>query len=150
MVDKERDKMMSLNFAFSEEQELYRRRIREFGKGVLSKNREKWDKEKKTPWPMIRKAFEAGLLKPDTDFVTLGIMVEEVGYFDFNCALPFLLATLPYELYQLPGIPLEVKQPLIEDITRGKKILAVCFTEPAGGSDMAAFKGAAVKRGDYW
>ena len=150
MVDKGRDKHISLNFAFSEEQEIYRRRIREFGEKVLVKQREKWDREKKTPWPMIRKAVEEGLLKPNTDFVTLGIMVEEVGYFDFNCALPFLLATLPYELYQLPGIPEEVKQPLIEGINQGKKILAVCFTEPAGGTDMAAFEGTAVRKGDYW
>ena len=87
MADKGRDKHMSLNFAFSEEQESYRRRIREFGEKVLVKQREEWDREKKTPWPMIRKAVEEGLLKPNTDFVTLGIMVEEVGYFDFNCAL---------------------------------------------------------------
>ena len=150
MVAKDRDKHGSLHFAFSEEQELYRRRIREFGKEVLVEHREEWDREKKTPWPMIRQAVEKELIKPNTDFVTLGIMVEEVGYFDFNCALPFLLATLPYELYRLPGIPVEIKQPFIEGVTQGKKIMAVCFTEPVGGSDMAAFKGNAVKKGDYW
>jgi len=150
MVDKDGDKQMSLNFSFSEEQELYRRRIRQFGENVLAQQREEWDRQRKTPWPLIRQAAEEGLLDPHTDFVTRGILVEEVGYFDFNCALPFLLATLPYELYKLPGIPVEVKQPLIEDITKGKKIMAVCFTEPVGGSDMAAFKGRAVKKGDYW
>ena len=143
-------KNAGLGFAFSEEQDDYRRRIQEFARETLPPRRKEWDQGRKNPWPVIQQAAEQGLLDPSMDFITRGILVEEVGYADFNCALPFMSATIPYDLFRLPGVPEEVSRPLIEGVQQGKKIIAVCFTEPTGGSDMAAFKSTAVNEDGHW
>lgn len=142
--------LRGLGFAFTEKQEEYRRALRAFSEKTLVPRRKEWDREKKTPWPVVRQAAKAGLLSSDMDFVTKGILVEEVGHFDFNCAMPFLGATLPYELYRLPGIPEQTKQPILDKVRRGETMIAVGFTEPVSGSDMAAFESTAVQEGDGW
>lgn len=142
--------MTGLSFAFTEEQEGFRERIRSFAREVLQPRRREWDRERKTPWPMIQVAADQGLLELANDFVARGILVEEVAYADFNCALPFLMATLPFELYRLPGVPDEIREPLLAAVRKGRKVIAVCFTEPSGGSDMAAFESTAVKEGEHW
>ena len=141
---------MGIDFQFTQEQDDYRERLRRFGREVLAPRRAEWDRKRKVPRPMLRLAIADGLLEPATDFVTRGILVEEVGYADFNCALPFLMATHPYELMRLPGVPEEVRRPLLDAVSKGEKIIAICFTEPAGGSDMAAFESSAVMEGNRW
>ncbi len=141
---------MAIDFRFTEAQEAYRERLRVFGREVLAPRRAEWDRERKLPRPVLRQAVESGLLAPATDYVSRGILVEEVGYADFNCALPFLMATQPYELMRLPGVPEEVKRPLLDGVGRGEKIIAICFTEPASGSDMAGFESTAVMDGNQW
>lgn len=142
--------MTGISFAFTEHQEALRERIRTFGREVLKPRRREWDRERKTPWPMIQMAADQGLLDLANDFVARGILVEEVAYADFNCALPFLMATLPFELYRLPGIPHEIREPLLAAVRKGRKVIAVCFTEPSGGSDMAAFESTAVREEERW
>ena len=141
---------MSLGFGFSAEQDLYREQLRRFAAEVLGPRRAEWDRERTMPWPVIQEAVAAGLLSGEMDYVSRGILVEEVGYADFNCALPFLMVTRPYDLMELPGVPDEVKRPLLDGVAAGTKVIAVCFTEPGGGSDMAAFKGRAVMDGNQW
>jgi cyclohexanecarboxyl-CoA dehydrogenase len=141
---------MAIGFGFSEEQELYREQIRRFGREVLSPRRREWDRERTTPWPVMEQAAAAGLLDGAMDFVTRGILVEEVGYADFNCALPFLVVTQPYQLYRLPGVPDEIKVPLLAEVAAGRKLIAVGFTEAGAGSDMAAFTSRASRDGNHW
>ncbi len=142
--------MSGLNFSFTEQQEQYRGQIARFAHDVLLPRRSQWDRQRKTPWPMIQQAAKAGLFDAVTDYVTRGVLVEEVAYVDFNCALPFLMATLPYDLFQLRGIPAEIKDPLRAGIAKGEKIIAVCFVEPSAGSNMAALQGEALREGDQW
>ncbi len=141
---------MAINFGFSEEQELYRLQIKRFAREVLRPRRQEWDREKKRPEAMVRQAVDLGLLDIEMDHVTRGIMIEEVGYVDFNCALPFLVATEPHELKSLPGLPEEVSRPVREAVQAGRSIVAVGFTEPSGGSNVAGFKSHAVLEGDFW
>ena len=90
---------MSLNFRFSDSEEMYREQIRRFTKTELAPMRQRWDKKRERPQEMVTKALEAGLLDPDMSHMMRGIMIEEVGYVDFNCALPFLVTTEPFFVY---------------------------------------------------
>lgn len=144
------DNSSSLNFSFSEAQEAYRKEVQRFAREVLAPRVREWDRERKTPWPVVQEAAKQGLFETPRDYVTRGILVEEVGYVDFNCALHFLVCTRPYRLFGLPGLPDEVRTPFLDDFAAGKKMIAVCFTEPNSGSDMAAFKTTAVRDGDSW
>ena len=141
---------MAISFGFSEEQELYREQIKRFAREELAPRRQEWDQERKTPAPMVQQAVKLGLLDPDMDHVTRGIMIEEVGYADFNSALPFLVATEAHELKSLPGLPEEVSRPVRDEVQAGRAIIAVGFTEPGGGSNVADFKGNAVMEGNQW
>lgn len=141
---------VTIDFGFSEEQELYRAQIRRFGQDVLAPRRQEWDEKKVIPEPLVRQAVDLGLLDTQMDHVTRGIMIEEVGYADFNCALPFLMTTEAFELMKLPGLPEDVSRPVRDAVTSGRSVVAVGFTEPGSGSDVAAFKSTAVRDGDQW
>jgi cyclohexanecarboxyl-CoA dehydrogenase len=140
---------MTMNFALSEEQNLYREQMRRFGREVIAPRRAEWDGGA-LPRPIIEAAVAAGLVSREMDFISRGILVEEAGYADFNTALPLLIASEPYELYRLPGLPDEIGIPARQAVAAGQAIIAVGFTEPESGSDMAAFKGRAVREGNQW
>ncbi len=112
--------------------------------------RERWDRDKERPSALVKKALEAGLLDAEMDHVLRGIMIEEVGYADFNCALPFLVTTEPFELNRLDGVPDDVRNPVRQAVRDGDTIIAVGFTEPGGGTDVANFHSTAVLDGDEW
>jgi len=141
---------MALGFGLSEEQLIYREQIRRFALQELVAKRSEWDRKKSRPTAMVEKAVERGLVSSEMDHVTRGIMVEEVGYADFNCALPFLVATEPFELNRLDGVPEEVSGPVRQAVREGRTIIAVGFTEPGGGSDVGAFVSKAELDGDEW
>ncbi len=121
---------MGLNFGFSESQQLYRDQIRRFARTELVPMREKWDQQHQRPRAMVEKALKAGLLDCEMDHVMRGIMIEEVGYADFNCALPFLVTTEPFELNRLDGVPDHIRNPVRQAVREGRTIIAVGFTEP--------------------
>jgi len=139
-----------LDFSFTEEQELFRQTVRRFAREEIAPRRLEWDRERKYPWPIVRRFAQLGLSDPSISHVTRGILVEEVSYVDFNVAFPLLVTTLPYKVQRLPGVPEEVARPLIEGVMRGEKLMAFCFTEPEAGSDFAAFTTTAVRDGDGW
>jgi cyclohexanecarboxyl-CoA dehydrogenase len=141
---------MAIGFGFSEEQELYRQQIRRFAREEVAPRRQEWDRERKRPEPLVRQAVELGLLSTEMDQVTRGIMIEEIGYADFNCALPFLMTTEAFDLVKLPGVPDDVSQSVRQAVTSGQSVIAVAFTEPTGGSDVGAFKSSAVMEGNQW
>ncbi len=45
--------MQGLCFGFTEVQEEYRRRVREFAEEILAPRAKEWDRNGKTPWPMV-------------------------------------------------------------------------------------------------
>ena len=141
---------MSLHFGLSESQQLYREQIRRFAKQELAPRRQHWDQQRERPVEMVRKALDAGLLDIEMTHVMRGIMMEEVGSADFNCALPFLVTTEPFELNRLDGVPDEVRNPIRQLVREGRTIIAVGFTEPSSGTDVANFQSTATLDGDEW
>ncbi|MDP6783686.1 MAG: acyl-CoA dehydrogenase family protein, partial [Dehalococcoidia bacterium] len=126
-----------LDYSFSEEQEMYRQQVRRFAREEVLPRRQEWDRDRTYPWELVQRFVALGLADPSMDHVTRGIMVEEVAYADFNTAFPVLRASLPYALDQFPGVPDNIRQPLIDGLSQGTKLTGLCFTEPEAGSDMA-------------
>ncbi|MEW6439890.1 MAG: acyl-CoA dehydrogenase [bacterium] len=139
-----------LDFSFTEAQEAFRERIRRFAAEEVAPRRKIWDRERRSPFPLIRRLAAWDLLSPEMDNVTRGILTEEIAYVDFNSAMPLVWATLPFEAQRLPGIPEEVRKPIFEKMLRGESFLALCFGEPGAGTDMAAFRTRAVRDGQEW
>lgn len=139
-----------IDFSFTEEQEMYRAAVRRFAREEVAPRRREWDRERKYPWPLVHRFVELELGDPEMDNVTRGILTEEISYADFNCADAMLRTTLPFALDYLPGVPEDVAKPYTEGLRLGQKLIAYCFTEPGGGSDMAAFTTNAIKDGDEW
>ena len=82
-----------LNFSFTEEQNYFRKMLREFAKEELLPNYRKWDREGIMPRHLWRKLGELGVnglripLEYEgsgADCVTAGIAAEELGRGDFN------------------------------------------------------------------
>ena len=139
-----------IDFSFTEEQEEFRVTVKRFAREEVEPRREIWDREKKSALPIIERCAAWGLLTPDMDNITRGILTEEIAYVDFNSAMPLVWATLPFVYYDFPGVPEEIKKPIQERILNGTSFLAFCFGEPSAGTDMARFETRAVKDRAEW
>ncbi|MDP6101049.1 MAG: acyl-CoA dehydrogenase family protein [Dehalococcoidia bacterium] len=139
-----------LDYSFSEEQQMYRQQVRRFAREEVLPRRQEWDRNRTYPWELVQRFVALGLADPSMDHVTRGIMVEEVAYADFNTAFPVLRASLPYALDQFPGVPDNIRQPLIDGLSQGTKLTGLCFTEPEAGSDMANFRTFATREQETW
>ncbi len=139
-----------IDFSFTKKQREFRKRVRQFALEEVKPRRKEWDRDRKSALPINEAAATWGLLRPDMDNITRGILVEEIAYVDFNSAMPIVWATLPFSLNHLPGIPEKVRRSIQERILRGKSFLAFCFGEPGAGTDMAKFETSAVRDGEIW
>lgn len=139
-----------LDYSFTEAQEAFRERVRRFATEEVAPSSRIWDRERRSPFPLLQRLAAWGLLNPDMDNVARGILTEEIAYVDFNSAMPLVWATLPFGAQRLPGIPDEVRKPIHEKMLRGESFLALCFGEPGAGTDMAAFQTRAVQDGQDW
>ncbi|AKH68247.1 acyl-CoA dehydrogenase [Spongiibacter sp. IMCC21906] len=83
------------------------------------------------------------------DAVTAGIIAEEMGYGDFNIsALPVNVSLLGsiIQRHAHPDVAIE----WIPKMISGEALVAICLTEPRGGSDAAALQFRATRDGsDY-
>jgi len=139
-----------VDFAFTEEQETLRQTIRDFARKEIQPRAKEWDRERKYPWPIVRRFAQLGLAKHLVDFVSTGIAIEEIAYADFNCAFPILFTAIPYGIYRLEGVPEEVAGPLRDGMAAGEKVASICFTEPGTGSDFANIATTATRTEDGW
>ena len=139
-----------MDFAFTEDQKMYRETMRRFAREEVAPRAKEWDREKKFPWDISKRVVELGIHQGFISFVHNGIAVEEVSYVDFNSAFPALAGQISYNMFNLPGVPEDVASPLIEGMLKGEKRIAICFTEPDAGSDFAKIATSAVRKGDGW
>jgi len=75
---------LPLDFGFSEEQELFRRTVREFAKKEIAPKVREFERKGAFPWEVYRKMGQAGLLGlrlpkqyggQEADAVTMGVLV---------------------------------------------------------------------------
>jgi acyl-CoA dehydrogenase len=150
-----------VDFGFTEEQELFRRAVREWCEKnlPLEKIRE-MDTQGSIPQVILRSMGEMGLLLmtapqahggTGADWVTACIAAEELGYADVSIALPVLWLVESSWGYIVDRYCSEqVREAVIRKAIRGDAFIGIGSTEAGGGSDVAALKSTARKQGDDW
>ncbi|MEN8183263.1 MAG: acyl-CoA dehydrogenase family protein [Myxococcota bacterium] len=142
-----------LDFSFSPVQEEYRKQLREFALRELLPHYQENDEAGRYPAEQIRRIIRLGDdfwkgREDERDLIAVGITAEEVARGDFNCVLPSLGA--PYQSQFFADLSPEQKQRWLPDLLGAEKVVALCITEPAAGSDMGRMEASAQWRGDHW
>ncbi|MFJ5769509.1 acyl-CoA dehydrogenase family protein [Psychrobacillus sp. NPDC093180] len=147
-----------LNFEFSDEQEQFRKILRDFAKEELLPHYTKWDREGITPrhlWKRLGDLGVNGLRIPEeyggsgADCVTTGIAAEEIGRGDFNLTYAVMLNALIGEIIAKHGSA-DLKGEWLPQIASGDKIVGIAITEPSAGTDAGGIQSTAKLDGDYY
>ncbi len=147
-----------LSFAFTEEQDEFRRSVRQLVEDKIAPRAAEIDEADEYPWDLdelfVRNGF-AGVSYPEEHggagggAVELCILVEEISHASAGVAL------IP-AVNKLGAIPILIagsdaqKKHVCTGITNGDHRMSYCLTEPGSGSDAAAMRSRAVKDGDDW
>jgi len=144
-----------MDFSFSDEQKLVQDSVSAFAKRDLLPKYAYWDRHDEFPREQWLKMGELGVLGlrvpvayggQDAECVTAGIAMEEVARGDFNCCYGMLNCCLIGDI--LSKFASEaIKQTWLPAMAAGEKVLCVCLTEPHCGSDAAAIRTRAVRKG---
>jgi cyclohexanecarboxyl-CoA dehydrogenase len=147
-----------MDFSFSEEQRMVADSVRAFARAELAPKYTFWDRNDEFPralWPKLGALGLFGLRAPvayggqEGDCVTAGLAIEEAAKGDFNVCYGILNSSLIGDILAKFASP-DVKQQWLPPMTAGKKVLCVCLTEPHCGSDAAAIRTRAERRGDRY
>jgi acyl-CoA dehydrogenase len=150
-----------VDFSFTEEQELFRKAIREWCEKnlPLEKIRE-MDSKGEIPREVLRSMADMGLLLmtapqehggTGADWVTACVAAEELGYADVSIALPVLwLVESSWGFVVDKYCSEEVRNAVIRRAFKGDAFIGIASTESGGGSDVAAFKSTAKREGNSW
>jgi len=146
------------NITISEEQEAFRKAVREFAEKELGPVAQKIDRENQMDMGLVKRAAELGLFGipfPEEygggagDDLSLVLATEEIARFSaaFSAVVgaTYLVST-PIFLFGTE----EQKQKYLIPIAKGEKIAAHAMTEPSTGSDVAAITTTATKSGDKY
>ncbi|MEM3458108.1 MAG: acyl-CoA dehydrogenase family protein [Candidatus Bathyarchaeia archaeon] len=150
-----------VDFAFTEEQELFRKAVREWCEKELSLEKvREMDNKGEIPRELVKGLGDLGLLLmtiPEehggagSDWLTACIAAEELGYADISIALPVLWLVGSSWGYVVDKYCSEqVREAVIRKAVKGDAFIGIASTEAGGGSDVAAFKSSARKEGDMW
>jgi cyclohexanecarboxyl-CoA dehydrogenase len=148
-----------LDFAFSEEQEMFRRMVRQFAEKELLPKYAYWDKTDEFPWEISRKMGEVGLTGlripeqyggTNADYVTCGIAAEECARGDFNCTYFVMLAAIAGNCISKYANDEGLKEEWLPRLAQGEITIGLALTEPHCGSDAAALTTTAKRDGDYY
>jgi acyl-CoA dehydrogenase len=135
-----------MDFGWTEEQELWRRAVRDFAQTEIKPHVREIDTGERIPTDIIKGMAQMGLLAPvvgeeyggaGADWTMAAIAAEELGRADISLAVPVLYlveAAWGFILYKY-GSP-ELKEQYLPKITKGEAFLGIATTEPGGGSDI--------------
>src|SRR5215470_8658744 len=144
-----------MEFAFTEDQLLLQQTLRQFAKEKLLPNYARWDRGEKISRAEIKEAAALGVFGlrvpekfggQNADYVTCGLMTEELSRGDFNYSLYIQLGLIASELLASFARP-EVQAEWLPRHVTGD-VIAFGLTEPSAGSDAANITTRAVKTGD--
>ena len=148
-----------MKFALSQEQELLRQSVREFAEAEVKPLARELDRTGRFPRETLRKAAELGLVGvavPEeeggagADHVSYSILIEEISR---ACASTGVILSVQNSLFCDPlhrfGTA-EQKKTFLVPYARGERIGCYALTEPQAGSDAAALRTTAVRRGDRY
>jgi acyl-CoA dehydrogenase len=150
-----------VDFAFTEEQELFRNALREWClKNLPLEKIRQMDSKGEIPRETLKSMADMGLFimtapqehgGTGADWVTACIAAEELGYADVSIALPVLwLVESSWGFVVDRYCSEEVRNAVIRKAIKGDAFIGIASTESGGGSDVAAFKSTARKEGSNW
>jgi short-chain 2-methylacyl-CoA dehydrogenase len=142
-----------MDFDLSEEQESFRRVVRDFADSEIAPHAEEWDRTHTFPLDVVRAMGELGLFglpfPPEyggsgADFTTLCVAIEELARVDSSIAITLEagvgLGANPIYRYGTE----EQRQRWLPDLCAGRALGAFGLTEPEAGSDAGATRTRAV------
>lgn len=142
--------MAGIEFSFTEEQELFRESVRQFGRRELTPERVRvWDREARFSDDLYRSLASNGLSGihlpqeyggQGADSVTTGIAVEELSRFDFNVANLLIIDNILSGGIVADYADKGLKEEILPDVCGGRKHLGIALTEPHAGSDASNIK----------
>ena len=147
-----------MEFTFSEEQRLLQDSLRQYAKEKLLPKYAHWDAGHTISREELREAAELGIFGlrvpekfggQEVDYVTCGLMTEELSRGDFNYSLYIQLGLIASELLADYAHP-EVQAEWLTRHVTGDAVIAFGLTEPSAGSDAAHITTRAQKMGDEY
>ncbi|XP_022125954.1 probable medium-chain specific acyl-CoA dehydrogenase, mitochondrial isoform X2 [Pieris rapae] len=147
-----------LCFELSDEQKALQELARKFTREEITPVAAQYDKSGEYPWPIVKKAWELGLMNGHIPEHCGGL---NMGVFDgcligeefaFGCT-GIATALEASGLGQTPVIIAgnkEQQKKYLGRLVDEPLVAAYCVTEPGAGSDVAGVKTKAVKKGDEW
>ena len=119
-----------------------------------------YDETEEFPWPVLKKAAEAGLYGPDIYMqhqqdptgMTLPVIVEEIFWGCPGIGLALLGSGLPLSALAAVGTPEQLFEwaPRMFGTPEQPATGAFAVTEPQAGSDVRSLRTRAVREGDEW
>ncbi|MBI3243211.1 MAG: acyl-CoA dehydrogenase family protein [Chloroflexi bacterium] len=148
-----------MNFSLTEEQELFRRSVRDFVEKEVAPVAAQLDERGEFPLALFRRCGYLGyfgLRYPESvgglgaDFTTFCLMAEEIARGSLALAAAVSMQCLMGTDFVHRFGSEEHKIRLLAPALRGDKIGAIAMTEPDFGSDLGGITTRAVKDGDGW
>jgi butyryl-CoA dehydrogenase len=142
----------------TDEQRLLRDTARDVAQDLLAPNSAEWDREARFPKEALAELGKLGfmgMLVPEAyggagaDHVGYALALEEIAAGDGATSTIISVNSLCCSAVQQYGSE-EQKQRFLVPLAKGEKLAAFCLTEPQAGSDAAALKTRARRRGNRW
>jgi acyl-CoA dehydrogenase len=149
-----------VDFGFSQEQELFRRTVREFCHKEITPHSREMERQARMPESIIRGLGKMGLFGlgipqeyggAGADAVSAGIAGEEIGRADLSCSTAVLYLVPVSWSYVLNKYgSSEVKKQILPKVASGRSFLGIATTEASVGSDLANMRVTAKRVGDEY
>ncbi|MFZ0629843.1 MAG: acyl-CoA dehydrogenase family protein [Acidobacteriaceae bacterium] len=146
-------------FTLTEDQEALRREIRDFAAREIAPNVLRWDEASEFPMDVVKQLGQMGLLgvifPPEYGGAGLGyvdymLAIEELSAVDGSIGIIVAAHnSLCTNHIYLAGSESQ-KQKYVRNLAAGQAIGAWALTEPGSGSDAAAARTTATRKGDHW
>jgi cyclohexanecarboxyl-CoA dehydrogenase len=142
----------------TDDQRALQETARRFAREQLLPDYQKREKEGVLDRRLVRQMGELGLIGVDLpeeygglgqDSVTAGLIVEELAYGDFNVSAVPVGISLNAAILIRHAQP-EVIREWVPRMIRGDAVVAICLTEPRGGSDASNLQLRARRVGDHF
>src|SRR5438067_1452242 len=142
----------------TEEQRLLRDTARDVAQNLLAPYAAEWDREARFPKEALAELGKLGFLGmlvpphyggAGADHVGFALMMEEIAAGDGATSTILSVMALCCGALQQYGSE-EQKQRFLVPLAKGERLAAFCLTEPQAGSDAAALKTRAQRRGNRW
>jgi acyl-CoA dehydrogenase len=149
-----------MDFTLTEEQKELQKWAHEFAEKEIRPVAAEYDESEEFPWPVLKKAAEAGLYsvdiylqaQQDPTGLTLPLLMEEVFWGCAGIGLAIFGTGLPLSALASVGTPEQLFEwaPKMFGTPEDPKIAAFGVTEPQAGSDVRSLRTKAVRDGDEW